>query len=437
MKRANNIFLHFFDIHYLNEKGINEWKSTIFREASLATRLAVLGADNIIIPAASYFESPLCRSIIDSYSELHFLGLFKLVGNASNLSEFIQLKAAQYRFNKNTFQLYKEIENYDHDIPFFKRQCSSTIDISDQWQSLLLNKEIKPLFCNAPGISIPKNIEYLWHETPEKLAGKPFIVENVFPILFSNQDPNLFATNTLHSFINQYYFNSYTKEFKAGIVSDLVRLEPNYSISGYDLCLPYKYVLNELNLKKKIEAITNATPDELIQIRESDEWLEILISSLKKKELHDYELGLLGKEKTRLFDHKPSTSGQQTTQIIIKGDLNMGDSYQAGQAGAQGPNAHAHDITFNQVWNQNKDDIDLNQLSGELSKLRTELSRQASSPEQHAEIGNIANAEIEANSGNGSKVLDFLSKVGKWSFDTATALGVAIAANTIKIASGQ
>lgn len=422
-------------MHYLNEKGIGEWESTIFREASLATRIAVLGSDNIIVPASSYFESPLCKSIVDSYAELYYLGLFKLVGNASSLYEFIQFKTTQYKFNKSTFQLYKKTVNCDLDIPFFKRHCSSTVDISKQWQSLLLTKDIKPLFLNATGVNIPKNIEYLWNETPVILAGKPFIVENVFPILFPNQDLNLFATNTLHSHINQYYFNSYTKEFRAGVVSDLVYLEPNYPICGYDICLPYKYILKELILKKKLEDIANAAPEELVQIRESEEWMEILCSSFKKKQLHDYELKSLKKIKNQPFVQGQFVSSY-ITQINIKGDLNMGDSYHAGQAGAQGPNAHAHDITFNQIWSQNKNDIDLNQLSDQLSNLRTELGRQASSPEQFAEIGHIANAEIEAKSGNGPKVMEFLSKVGKWSFDTATALGVAVAANAIKLASG-
>lgn len=291
MKRAKNIFLHFFDIHYLNEKGIGEWKNTIFREASIATRFAVLGADNIIIPASSYFESSLCRRIVDSYSEIHYLGLFKLVGNASNLYEFIKFKTTQYKFNESTFQTYQKSSNCELDIPFFKRHCSSTSDISKKWQNLLLTKDIKPLFLNAPGVNIPKNIEQLWDETPVKLDGKPFIVENVFPILFPNQDLNVFATNTLHSYINQYYFNSYTKEFNAGVVSDLVRLEPSYPICGYDICLPYKYILNELVLKKKLEKFTTSSLEELIHLRESDEWIEILISSFKKKQLRYYELG--------------------------------------------------------------------------------------------------------------------------------------------------
>lgn len=131
-----------------------------------------------------------------------------------------------------------------------------------------------------------------------------------------------------------------------------------------------------------------------------------------------------------------SSSGDQSYQGASIYDQ-RGQTYEAGQVGAQGPNAHAHDMTFNQVWNQNKEKIDLTQLSKELSTLRETLSQNANSPEEFIEIGNIANAEVEAKGNNGSKALEYLAKVGKWSFNTATLLGVAVAANAIKIAAGQ
>ena len=44
-----------------------------------------------------------------------------------------------------------------------------------------------------------------------------------------------------------------------------------------------------------------------------------------------------------------------------------------GQTGAVGPGAHAHDMTFNQIWNAAKDGIDLSALSKELAELRSKL----------------------------------------------------------------
>jgi hypothetical protein len=99
------------------------------------------------------------------------------------------------------------------------------------------------------------------------------------------------------------------------------------------------------------------------------------------------------------------------TQIIQ--EITMGDRYEAGQVGALGPYAHAHDMTFNQIWNQAKKNIDLSTLSKELKTLREELQKTAKEAEEFAEIGAVANAEMEAQRGDGPKALSALAKTGK------------------------
>jgi len=114
------------------------------------------------------------------------------------------------------------------------------------------------------------------------------------------------------------------------------------------------------------------------------------------------------------------------------GELTMGDKYDVGQAGAVGPGSHAHDMNFNQIWNQVKGDLCLSQLVEELSRLREALLEEAKNPEQYTEIGAVASAEIEAKNGQGSKVLEYLSKTGKWVLDVATKIGTTLAAAAIK-----
>jgi len=110
----------------------------------------------------------------------------------------------------------------------------------------------------------------------------------------------------------------------------------------------------------------------------------------------------------------------------------MRDQYKAGQVGAQGPGAHAHDITFNQIWNENKKDIDLLTLALELSDLRLRLKEEAIKPEHDILIGAIASAEGFAREKNGPKALECLSKAGKWTLDIATKIGVPVATEALK-----
>jgi hypothetical protein len=118
---------------------------------------------------------------------------------------------------------------------------------------------------------------------------------------------------------------------------------------------------------------------------------------------------------------------------LNEGDV-MRDKYEAGQAGAQGPLAHAHDMTFNQIWDHAEENIDLRILAEELEKLRHELRNSATSPEDDAKIGAIASAELEAKKGDGPKALSALAKAGKWAFDAATQIGVQVAAEALKLA---
>ena len=121
---------------------------------------------------------------------------------------------------------------------------------------------------------------------------------------------------------------------------------------------------------------------------------------------------------------------------FFQGETTMGDKYEAGQVGAQGANAHAHDMTFNQIWHQNRGEIDLNALNDDLIKLRSAMQTEASSAEHYSELGAIANAEIEAKKGNEVKTFEALSKVGKWSLNIAEKIGVGVATAAIKTSLG-
>lgn len=124
-----------------------------------------------------------------------------------------------------------------------------------------------------------------------------------------------------------------------------------------------------------------------------------------------------------------------TIQIIR--EQTMGDKYEAGQVGAQGKQAHAHDMVFNQIWEQNKSEINLNKLSTQLAELREAMATKASTQQDYIDIGNIASAEIEASNGNGSKALEYLKKTGSWTLATAEKIGVGVAVAAIKTTLGM
>lgn len=106
----------------------------------------------------------------------------------------------------------------------------------------------------------------------------------------------------------------------------------------------------------------------------------------------------------------------------------------AGQIAAVGREAHVHDNTFQQIWNQAG--IDLPKLTEELGRLLSVMTREATegtrTPEQDEAIGAVTAAAKAAAQGDGPTVLRHLKAAGKWALEVAEKIGVAVAAEAIK-----
>lgn len=105
------------------------------------------------------------------------------------------------------------------------------------------------------------------------------------------------------------------------------------------------------------------------------------------------------------------------------------------QVGAVGPEAHAHDMTFQQT-NIDVSDIDAATLAAELDQLREELARTASERDQYSDLVAVSDAAAEAREGKTAEALKKLAAVGKWALDVATKVGVPVATEAIKRATG-
>jgi hypothetical protein len=151
-------------------------------------------------------------------------------------------------------------------------------------------------------------------------------------------------------------------------------------------------------------------------------------------ELHDaaaLEISATGREWLRHRDN-PEISTIQLTGPVVHGDqiINYGN------AGAIGKNATGSVTIVNQSWPQFQSQIDLQALAIQLSTLRAELRKTATSREDDAQLGVLAEAEAEATKGNGAKVLEIMKGVGKSALETAKQVGVEVVVKLILAAHG-
>lgn len=417
-------FLHFFDIHYLEEKGISNLHGQIFKEANLATRFSLLSADVTLVPAAVYIESEICKRILDSFNSLIPYGIIRLIGKAYSFREFCERKIIQYANRPAHQKLYIDALSGGIEFPFYKRTRSSTKDIVSDWIFMLNEGDAGKDFYEYDEFARSDEFEKKWESIPELLGNSAFIVPNIISQLLPNCSSNLSVKNHLHAIVNKSYFRSYINELNASIITDLSILDSNYTIENNNIVnIPYKYILQELNVRKKVENIARLHPDDLMIYRGSDNWNDVFCSAYQKKQnfVEDRQIFYsLGREVS------------STTINIFNGGINMGDTYNANQVGGQGRYVNAHDMTFNQIWQQKSNDIDLDLLSKELCQLRLKLSELAETPENHKDVGLIATAEIEANNKNGPNTLQALSKAGKWTLGIAEKIGVGLVVSVLK-----
>ncbi|WP_270365751.1 hypothetical protein [Microbacterium algeriense] len=224
------LFLHYFDLHFLEAASRNRDLAQIVGELRLATRLAILVADEVIVPAASYFESPLCAKILNELSPLFPTGTIRLVGGDPSVQDFIRSKLTTYDEGGRQHLAYQAAAASEDLFPPFRiRRRSSTRDITAAW----LDRSEAPTFLEEQFGSVvsllPGGFLEKWKTVPDVLGGRAFTPEYVAQHI---ADGLLTAdiTSKVHAFINDEYFRSFSREFAAGFVTDLILLSSPHDL---------------------------------------------------------------------------------------------------------------------------------------------------------------------------------------------------------------
>jgi hypothetical protein len=127
-----------------------------------------------------------------------------------------------------------------------------------------------------------------------------------------------------------------------------------------------------------------------------------------------------------MLKRQPRRKG--SSQVINIQNLQIGDSYNAAQVGAMGPNAKASEMAFHLVESQQLNQINIHVLADELATLRRRMS--ADSVPNEA-IEQIAAAEKAARSGNQEGVMRHLKAAGKQALEVAKEIGVNLVSEAI------
>lgn len=108
-----------------------------------------------------------------------------------------------------------------------------------------------------------------------------------------------------------------------------------------------------------------------------------------------------------------------------------GDTFISNKAGAVGPHATAINTTFIEGA-EVAHGVDLAALADELGKLKFALKGAANDTGELECLVAVSSAEDAARSGDETTAMAKLKAAGKWAWETATRIGVSVAADAIK-----
>jgi len=261
------LFLHYFDPHFLDEVSRGRNLRQAANEAVLATRLAVLAAEVVFVPAASYIESALCAATVDAYRPLFDVGQIVLVGGEANIVDFAATKLLQYERDGPRFRKYEAISATTADTPPFRSRIrSATQDIVAGWHARSAN--LSGLVTGVPLADVP-GLEDRWVAVPVRLEGRAFTPEYAMAALFEPHQANLgemIVARRAGSQINRDYIRSYTMELDAGVVTELNYLHSTETgTSAVDL--PFRSLVRTFRQHGVLDLVRGAPPELLVQLR--------------------------------------------------------------------------------------------------------------------------------------------------------------------------
>ncbi|MCA8044044.1 nucleoside phosphorylase-I family protein [Burkholderia seminalis] len=271
--KLDRLFLHFFDTHFIADKGRAAESAAFVREMRLATRIAVACAHTVFVPAASYYESPLCREILGELGDLLSYGHIALSGSAINIEEYVRERQDEDFYRKGSLQ--HEWYRAEHakivELTYMQRQRSATRDVTEHWKQGVADDSLMHKLRNAMDAPLT-GLEQRLERVPQELGSLAFIPEHVYEIL-DLRNPSDLVASRIRSVINEGYFKSYVDDLQAGVMIDLRQLASPFAIPTRNPDLSYIKMLRFVQGQDRVGELLTCSPNDLVRIGNESAWL--------------------------------------------------------------------------------------------------------------------------------------------------------------------
>ncbi len=271
---VERIYIHFLDYYHeaRARKNFSISNETIFREALFGFRIALIFADELVIPASSYFESRLCRRMLRLHSGFVETGDIAISATEPSLVEHRQQKESQYGSASPT-GLQDSYRRRPAQVPprYIRRTGRSTPLIRRQWLGALDGPDIRRQLDPEGELELPADVEVLWSQVPELLAGQAFIPDHVLNI-FQVRGTKAITRNHFEGIIEGAYTAGYARSLGAALMTEMIYLESPFQTPEDIIRIPYRRISRALSALDLRSPLIAAEPRALIRMRSLPTW---------------------------------------------------------------------------------------------------------------------------------------------------------------------
>jgi hypothetical protein len=184
------ILAHFLD-HYVQEiNGCKNKKTKILleKQAKQVLNISLICSDKVLLPAVSYAQSQMTRSILQEYELAFQAGLIELIGDGITWNHFCKIRQQEYSPSNSEYKIYRNFSKSFTLIPSFSSiEGSITEFIQSSWsEKWNKNQDAFKIFRARDQLNLQERFEEKVFKAANDREGIAFISRNIENQIFSN-----------------------------------------------------------------------------------------------------------------------------------------------------------------------------------------------------------------------------------------------------------
>lgn len=249
-------------------------------EAKLGLRLCIALYDRVLLPASTYFESPLAREILDLHPLSCAVGRVQLTASEPTLADHRESKVDQYGDSSplDLGSAYSTRSPRSTEVGYVRKEGTSRQDIEVNWNNTLIRALDDVEYRSAVGLSdLSDPLVASWVDLPYALGERAFIPGHVYQLIERQTSAAvpIGLRFPIYRLIERAYIASYMNAHHAGLLEDLVFLRTPFDLPPSWRSVNYQVLVRSAMLAGVLEPL--ALGSEQLLLRSLHELREVLL----------------------------------------------------------------------------------------------------------------------------------------------------------------